>query len=947
LLLLLGVHALTALLAPALVRRWGRQAFLLVALAPAAACGWAVAQTGRVRNGAPVVEAHSWVPQLGLEVSLRMGTLGWLMVVLVGGVGALVLAYCARYFDADDDGTGRFAAVFVAFAGAMFGLVVSDDLILLYIFWELTTVFSYLLIGHDPARRAGRRAAMQALLVTTFGGLAMLIGFLMLGRHAGSHRWSVVAENLPGGGYLATAGVLILLGALSKSAVLPFSFWLPAAMAAPTPVSAYLHAAAMVKAGVFLVALLTPAFAGTAAWHLPLLVCGIATMLAAGWAALRQHDLKLLLAYGTVSQLGLLITVLGSGSRTAALAGTAMLLAHALFKAALFLVVGIIDRTTGTRDLRALSGLARRMPVLAAVTGLAAASMAGLPPLAGFVGKEAVFTTFAGGTGQDLTVLAAIVAGSALTCAYTLRFVWGGFGVKAGVPLVAAAGPGPLFVAPAAVLAVAGLVAGPAAPMVDGLLAPYAAAFADHAEPYHLALWHGVGPALGLSVLALAAGALLFGVRGRGLGEQPGRAGVGNGVYERVMHGVDRLAVEVTGATQRGSLPFYLGVILLVLVVLAGGALLAGLPWPGGIRWWDTPLQLPIAAVIAVAAVAAARAQRRLTAMVLVGVTGYGIAALFIVHGAPDLALTQLLVETATIAMFVLVLRRLPAHFSERPVRASRRLRVAIGVVVGAVASAMAYVAVGGRTAIPISAGFADLSVAYGGGANVVNVILVDIRAWDTMGEISVLVVAATGVAGLIFQRTRALQHRADPGPPTGSATSASAGPPGNPSGHQEQWLPAGDSDDTGRQAIVLQVVTRLIFHVIVVFSVYLLFSGHNAPGGGFAGGLVAGLALAVRYLAGGRRELNVAAPIDAGLVLGTGLLVAVGTGVTAMVLGGDVLQSALIDAHLPVVGHLHVATSTFFDIGVFLIVIGLVLDILRSLGAETDRQHEAGRESS
>jgi multicomponent Na+:H+ antiporter subunit A len=926
LLLLLGVHALTALLAPALVRRWGRQAFLLVALAPAAACGWAVAQTGRIRDGGTLVETHAWVPQLGLEVSLRMGTLGWLMVVLVGGVGALVLVYCARYFDADDDGLGRFAAVFVAFAGAMFGLVVSDDLILLYIFWELTTVFSYLLIGHDPARRASRRAAMQALLVTTFGGLAMLTGFIMLGQHAGSYRWSVVAADLPTGGYLATAGVLILLGALSKSAVLPFSFWLPAAMAAPTPVSAYLHAAAMVKAGVFLVALLTPAFAGVTAWHLPVLVCGIVTMLSAGWAALRQHDLKLLLAYGTVSQLGLLVAVLGSGSRTAALAGTAMLLAHALFKATLFLVVGIIDRTAGIRDLRRLSGLARRMPVVAVVAGLAAASMAGLPPLAGFVGKEAVFTTFAGGTGHDLTVLAGIVAGSALTCAYTLRFFWGAFAVKDGVPLAAAPRPAGLFVAPAAVLAVAGLLAGLAAPVVDGLLAPYAAAFADTRDGYHLALWHGFGPALGLSVLALVAGTALFWVRGRRLGDTDRQPAAGGGVYDRMMHGVDRLAVEITGATQRGSLPFYLGVILLVLVVLAGGALLAGLPWPGGIRWWDSPMQLPIAAVIAVAAVAAARAQRRLTAMVLVGVTGYGIAALFIVHGAPDLALTQLLVETATIAMFVLVLRRLPARFSERPVRVIRRLRVGIGVAVGAVASAMAYVAVGGRSAIPISQGFGDLSVAYSGGTNIVNVILVDIRAWDTMGEISVLVVAATGVAGLIFQRTRALQGRTEPGPPA---------EPG-------RWLPAGDAV---RQSIVLQVITRLIFHVIVLFSVYLLFSGHNAPGGGFAGGLVAALALAVRYLAGGRRELNAAAPIDAGLVLGTGLFVAVGTGITALVLGGEFLQSALLDVHLPLLGHVHFATSTFFDIGVYLIVIGLILDILRSLGAETDRQHEAERE--
>ncbi|WBB77799.1 Na+/H+ antiporter subunit A [Micromonospora sp. WMMD882] len=928
---LVAAHALAAVAAPGLVRRWGRQALYPLAAVPAATLVWALSHTGRARAGEPVIETYPWVPRLELDFALRMGTLSWLMVVLVGGVGALVLVYSARYFRSDDPGLGRFAAVFVAFSGAMLGLVVSDDLLLLYVFWELTTVFSYLLIGSDPAKRASRRAAMQALLVTTLGGLAMLAGFVMLGHHAGSYRWSEIAGNLPGGGYLTVALVLVLLGALSKSAIFPFTFWLPRAMAAPTPVSAYLHAAAMVKAGVFLVALFGPAVADVTVWRVTLLTAGLVTLFVGAWSALRQDDLKLLLAYGTVSQLGLLMVILGAGTRDAALAGVAMVLAHALFKATLFLVVGIVDHVTGTRDLRELSGLGRRLPALAVVAALAAASMAGLPPTAGFVAKEAAFEGFLHGGGPaDLAVLVGVVAGSALTAAYTLRFLWGAFAGKPDAPETDAHPVRWSFLAAPAVLAVAGLAAGVGAPAVDKLIAPYADGYPTVEEPYHLALWHGVTPALGLSALVVGVGVGLFLLTRRGRF----RAGEilpfdGSAVYQRVIDGTDRLAVELTGATQRGSLPFYLGVILVIMVLLPGGVLVAGSPWSSDFRAWDTPLQAVAAAVVVIAAVAAARAPRRMTAMILVGVSGYGTALLFVLHGAPDLALTQFLVETVTIVMFVLVLRRLPEKFSERPIRASRRGRIALGVAVGAVTAGLAYVAAGGRLAEPVSVGFPDEAVSYGGGKNIVNVTLVDIRAWDTMGEVAVLVVAATGVASLIFRRARDLDRR--------SGIPGAANVPSRPT-----WLTTGAT--TRRQSVILQVVTRLLFHAILIFSIYLLFSGHNAPGGGFAAGLVAGLALTVRYLAGGRTELNSAAPVDAGVVLGAGLFVAVGTGVAAMPLGGEFLQSAVLDFHLPLLGHLHFVTSVFFDVGVYLIVVGLVLDILRSLGAEMDRQHEAER---
>jgi multicomponent Na+:H+ antiporter subunit A len=749
----------------------------------------------------------------------------------------------------------------------------------------------------------------------------MLAGFVILGETAGTYRWSEIEANPPTSGHLAAAVVLILLGALSKSAIFPFSFWLPSAMAAPTPVSAYLHAAAMVKAGVFLVALLGPTLGADPPWRPLLLATGVLTMLLGGWSAVRQHDLKLMLAYGTVSQLGLLTAVFGGSSHNAGLAGAALLLAHALFKSTLFLVVGIIDVSTGTRDLRTLSGLGRRAPALTAIAVLAAASMAGLPPLAGFVGKEAAFDAFLHGTGGgDLAVLAGLVIGSTLTVAYTLRFLWGAFADKPGV---AEADPRPIapdWLVWPGILALAGLVVGVAAKPLDGSLAPYADLFPETGSPYHLAVWHGLTAPLGLSALVLVAGAALFYYRERlPLPKLPFDGGT---AYQRVMNGLDRAAVEITGATQRGSLPFYLGVILLALAAGLGGILIGAAPWPDEARAWDTALQVVVAAGIVVAAVAAVRALRRLTAMVLVGISGYGVAVLFILHGAPDLALTQFLVETATIVMVVLVLRRLPAKFSERPIRTSRVGRIALGIAVGVVAAGMTFVAVGAREATPVSEIFPELAVSFGGGDNVVNVILVDIRAWDTMGEIAVLVVAATGVASLIFRRTAALERRRGvPGP---------ASPPG--------WLSAGPSG----QSIILQVVTRLVFHPIILFSVFLLFSGHNAPGGGFAGGLVAGLALAVRYLAGGQAELTAAAPVDAGMVLGAGLIVSVGTGVLAMLAGGQVLQTAIVDRHLPVLGDVHLVTSIFFDIGVYLVVVGLMLDILRSLGAEIDRQEVA-----
>jgi multicomponent Na+:H+ antiporter subunit A len=941
---LLLAHLGAAVAAVPAVRRWGRSAFLVLALVPAGSFGWVLAQWTTAVEGGDVRESVPWVPALDVEVALRLDALSLTLAALVTGVGALVLVYCARYFEPGEEGTGRFAAQLTAFAGSMLGLVLADDVFVLYTFWELTTVFSYLLIGGSGAAVAGRRAATQALLLTTAGGLAMLVGLIMLAASSGSSLLSEIVAN-PGSGPVVVAGtMLVLVGALTKSAMVPFHFWLPAAMAAPTPVSAYLHAAAMVKAGVYLVARMAPGFADVPGWRAVVLTLGVGTMLVGGYRALRQHDLKLVLAFGTVSQLGFLMTLVGGGSQELALAGIAMTVAHALFKSTLFLSTGVLDHATGTRDLRELSGMGRRLPVLAVTASLAGASMVGFPPLLGFVGKEAAFTALWEGALPDRTastiVLVGVVLGSVLTAAYTARFLWGAFARKAGLPDTAPAQlehrPGALFLAPPVVLALAGLLAGPFSPVLGELVTPYAETLPVRVpEPEELALWHGWQPALALSAVTLLGGAALFVVRVQ-VSRFQRRVAVGASADEgwwNSLQGLDRLALLVTGTTQRGSLPTNLGTVLVVVLALPGSVLVASAPWPAQWRLWDTPVQAVVGLVVLLAAGLSLRLPQRLAAALAVGITGYGLAVLFVLHGAPDLALTQFLVETITLVAVVLVFRKLPADDPGLVRRGSRWTRGVIAVGIGVFMGLVGAVSLGARTAEPVSAAYPELAYEVGGGQNVVNVTLVDIRAWDTLGEVSVLVAAATGVASLVFLRGRAgAVGRAD----------LSTGPPGtDPRGPRSRWLPAGATADPRRRSVVVEVVTRLVFHTVVLFSLFLLFAGHNQPGGGFAGGLVAGLALALRYLAGGRFELAEAAPVDPGKLLGAGLLLAGGTGLAALLLGSTVFESAIVETTLPLLGDLKLVTALFFDIGVYLIVVGLVLDVLRSLGAELDRQED------
>ncbi|GAA5048711.1 Na+/H+ antiporter subunit A [Nocardia callitridis] len=956
---ILLAHGAAALVAPLLVRVLGRNAFYLLALVPLGGFGWVLANWGSTQR-----VQWEWAPSLSMDIDLRFDSLAGVLCALVLGVGALVLAYCARYFHDDEPRLGLFAALLVGFAGAMFGLVTSDNMLVLYIFWETTTVLSFLLVGHNAEQAVSRRAAIQALLVTTAGGLAMLVGIVIIGESTGSYLLSDLLSGARpvGAASIHVAVALILVGALSKSAVVPLHFWLPGAMAAPTPVSAYLHAAAMVKAGVYLVARLAPIFADDPVWRPLILILGTGSMLLAGLRALEVTDLKLVLAFGTVSQLGFIMVLVGLGTPDAALAGIAMVIAHALFKGCLFMVVGVIDHSAGTRDLRKLSGVGRRAPVLCATAILAALSMAGIPPLLGFVGKEgalgAVLDAEVLAWPARLALVVALVVGSMLTVAYSVRFLWGAFASKPGVPVIdvdpaakvehatpaetdpTVSGPahswhapGALFVAAPAALAVLSLVAGPAAALLDRAVADYPKSLPGHLES-HLALWHGFTLPLALSAVIIVVGCLLFGLRNRLADPVHPMLGNADRAYDATLRGMDRLSLRMTAAVQRGSLPLSLATILTTLVLLPIILLIVGANTEVRLRLWDSPLQLAIGAIMVAMAISATVLRNRLASVLVVGATGYGCGVIFALHGAPDLALTQFLVETLTLVIFVLVLRGFPATIEAKRTAAFKARRAIFSVVVGAAVSVLLAFALAARNSEPIWDRISDAAYEFGGGKNAVNVLIVDIRAWDTLGEISVLVVAATGVASLVFRSRR-----------FGSAPRAADAPNYDPD--LVSWLPAGRLVSRADRSMVLQITTRLVFPTIMVLSVYFFFSGHNAPGGGFAGGLTAGLALTLRYLAGGRYELGEALPVDAGHILGAGLALAAGTATASLFFGAPPLSSAIFEVTLPVLGHIKLVTALFFDLGVYLIVVGLVLDVLRSLGARLDSELAANEDTS
>jgi multicomponent Na+:H+ antiporter subunit A len=755
--LVIALHAALGVVLLAAGARMGRRSMWLAMVGPVAVVAWVAARAGQVLGGDPVVATIAWVPAFGLSLDLRIDGFSLLFLALIGVAGSAIFGFAARYMP-DRPQTGRFAAFMTLFGGGMVGLVSADDLFGLFVFWEVTTITSYLLIGHDDHRPAARTAALQAALVTATGGLAMLAGFVVLSLAAGTSSLSAILADPPAA--VDAALVLVLLGALTKSAQFPFHFWLPGAMAAPTPASAFLHSATMVKAGIYLIGRFSPAFADVGWWSPVVVAAGLLTMLVGGWSALRQHDLKLLLAHGTVSQLGFIVALFGFGEPHLAFAGSTLIIAHGLFKASLFMVVGAVDHEAGGRDLRKLSGLRRTMPRTFAVAALASASMAAIPPLLGFVAKEAAFDGL-----LDVSAAAALVAAAAsvLTVGYTGRFALvpftGGVSAEAGAAHEARGG----LVGWPALLAVGslalGLFPGPLAALAGGA----AEALTGEAAG-KLVLWPGLTAALGLSALVLAAGAGLVWAR-VGFERFQTRLArrvplpAADTVYHRTIEGMLALAGRTTAVVQNGSLPVYLTVIVLTAVSLPAVLAIRA----GGVTWDErttgTAPEWALVAIIAVAVAGLLRIRRRFVAVMLLGAVGYSVAGLFLLEGGPDLALTQLLVETLVVFFFAFVLVRLPIGYDEAPRPAfATTVRVVAAVAVAGFVAAAVLISGSTRTEPPVSDFYLEQALPAAGGANVVNVILVDFRGFDTLGEITVLVVATLGAAALVvplFARRR------------------------------------------------------------------------------------------------------------------------------------------------------------------------------------------------
>jgi len=718
--------------------RLGRWSFAVAALAPAVAAVWGAQRLGADDR----VEADLvWVEGLDLSLTFSVGPLAAMMTVIVSGIGVGVFTYAAGYFSPGVP-VARFAATLLAFSVSMLGLVWADSIWTLFIFWELTSITSFLLVGHKTTDPVARLAARRALLITAAGGLVLLAGTVLVVDATGTTRFSEM-EPVTGTG-ATVAAVLVMIAAATKSAQVPFHVWLPGAMAAPTPVSAYLHSATMVKAGVILVALGSPVLGGIEAWKPLGLAFGLSTMLWGAIGALRHVDGKLILAWGTLSQLGFMIALLSLGTGKATFAAISILAAHAVFKAALFMVVGEIDVRTGTRDIRELNGLWRSMPVAAAVAVVSGASMAGVPPLLGFPAKEAAVEAVLQLQGAEAWIAGGVIIfGSVLTVAYTTRLLIGLLGGSGAVTEVASRRPA--MTVPASILGVASVAGFVAADTVTGWVRPAAVQIDPAAEVYKLIRWPGLTEAFVISMGIVAAGLVAGVVLARRTATVP--APVGAAAVDGLVDGVLVFARRLTGRVQHGSLPVY-------LATMAMTAAVATIPFAWGVDAdalyrWDEPTQAVLAALVIAAASISAFLNSRLGAALGLGAVGLGVTALFMVHGAPDLALTQLLVETVVVVGFVIGLGHLTRQFPPVGVR-WRTIRIAVATTAGiAVAVALAASASDPSGEPPLEA-IADGAVDDGGGNNVVNVILTDERALDTFGEIIVLVVVAIGILALV-----------------------------------------------------------------------------------------------------------------------------------------------------------------------------------------------------
>jgi multicomponent Na+:H+ antiporter subunit A len=712
--------------------------------------------TQAVVAGEVIRASYDWVPSLGVQLAFNLDGLSWLFALLVSGIGILIFIYAGAYMP-DEPLIGRFYSYILIFMASMLGLVLADNLITLFIFWELTSFSSYLLIGFKHKDEAARKAALQALLITSGGGLALMAGLILLGLAGNSFQIStlVTGESVREHPLYGVMLLLILAGAFTKSAQVPFHFWLPGAMTAPSPVSAYLHSATMVKAGIYLLARLTPILGGTDLWRLLLPTIGGLTMLVGAYLSLRQVDLKRILAYSTISSLGSLVFLLGLDTPLAAKAAMVFLVVHSMYKGALFLIAGILEHETGTRDVTALGGLARKMPAVALASGFAALSMAGIPPFFGFVSKELLYETTLGIQNNAVLFTAlAVIVNMILVAVAVLVFVRPFTGALVETPQEPHAVPVGLWLGPVA-LGVGGLVAGLVLFQVGStFIAPAVSSIVAEPTEVKLALWHGINPMLLLSIVTVLGGLVVY--RYRHVYQQlsnrldtserwgPARW------YERGLDAVLLLGRLQTRILQHGYLRVYLLTINLVVLVLVGMTLVTRYDFAGQLPATDIHIhEAVIAAIIVVAMIFVMFTRSRLAAVVSLGVVGYGIALIFVFYGAPDLAMTQFAIETLTVILMVLILYRLPpfATFSSK----GQRIRDAVvAVSVGALITTLVLVSTTIVQPSLLTPFFAENSVPEAHGRNIVNVIIVDFRGMDTLGEITVLSIAALGVYALL-----------------------------------------------------------------------------------------------------------------------------------------------------------------------------------------------------
>lgn len=914
-LLLIVLLPFLATVLPGLAIGRGRTACAWATAAPAiVALTLLLSQAPAVFNGEVITASWDWLPALGLNLSLMLDGYGFLFALLILGIGLLIILY-ARYYLSEEDPMGSFYAMLLAFMGAMLGIVLSNNILLLVVFWELTSLSSFLLIGYWRHRADARQGARMALTITGAGGLALLGGALLLGHIVGSYELTEIlsqGEMIQAHPLYAPTLILILLGAFPKSAQVPFHFWLPHAMAAPTPVSAYLHSATMVKAGVFLLGRMWPALAGTDLWFFLVSGVGVITLVFAAYNALFKDDLKGLLAYSTISHLGLITMLFGLGTPLGAVAGVFHIINHATFKASLFMAAGIIDHETGTRDLRLLGGLRHYMPITMVLAVVAASAMAGVPLLNGFLSKEMFFTEVVmeadrfGAAGWLLPALATL--GGVLSVAYSIRFAYGVFFGKLTGELPKKPHEPPRYMrVPVEILVGLCIIVGVVPALtVGGLLAVAAGGVLLGELPeYHLAIWHGFNVPLLMSFIALVAGAIAY-LKRESL-QQLHHAVfpdfTGKGVFDQVIALLLKAAGYVTDFMDNSSLQRNVAWVFTAVIVvgfagvLTGGYSLGSLPETPAdpVVWlfWGLMLTAVIATV--------AFHRNRLFALISVGVIGLLVALAFLYISAPDLALTQLSVEVVTTVLMLLALNLLPRE-TPRESTGGRRVRDTLLAVGGGTGIAAVTYAVITRPLESISSYHLAQSVPGGGGHNVVNVILVDFRGFDTFGEITVLGIAAVGVFALL----------------AGLGSKIKTG-----------------LEDEHRHPLMLLTGTRLILPAALMVSVFIFLRGHNLPGGGFIAGLVTSVALVMQYMASGthwaeKRLLRNYFPL-----VGTGLLIAGATGVASWLFGAPFLTSAFTHVHWPIVGDFEVASAVAFDIGVYLTVIGTVVLILSRLGVQ------------